>query len=492
MSKNKKKRTNTHKLDKVAKAQQKNEYFRKIRKVLDVIGCGHLWALLFPRELEVIYSVRCQAINITVAENDFMPAGKLKWIRRLVSAMLKRYEVELIPHGKTVDLDTYFTAATTLIIYYQTIEPEDFKYATKVKSALEPFFEQRLHAYEAWEHLKQIASITGLMMSDLTKRVYWATTGLHIAKPDISTGYHIYWHSAVPDRTYVYIKGEKHLAYRLGLPEFKTGPKWVSIAAGTHNLPVGDAEKDVEVYIQEHALRRLSERNDCVSRETLLRDLNHSFENPKMQYDAKTGKVLIEFYLYKIKTGYFLGSVCGNKLILRTFLFITYVNTPEGNLLRKNTGLKKNEIEFLELDKLSTFMTVEIQENKHIKHIFVEAGCRSLYSLYKILKEKNVTITKHANTSLIEDYLGLDLTKEYLEEEDEPETEEVEDELDDESDDTLPHTQQEEQETKEAFSWKKSSWKKRIFIVLAFVPVVVVAVFFVAVVWIVRKIRKKK
>ena len=419
MAKPKKKKPNIRNLEKVAKAQYKNEFFRKLRKALDAIGCGAIYDLLSAVELEYIYSTRCQSINISVAENDFMPPGKLKWIKRLVSAMLKRYDVQLMPNGGSVDLDTFLTAGVTLVLYQRALEASHYRLALKVKEALSPFEQNKQSRLDAFGHLKHIALTTGLMMSDFTKRVYWSDTNLKVAQNDLNVGFQMVWHSIIPEKFYVQIKNETHLGFRVGLPEYQKGPKWISIRAGTQGLPAESADQDVEVYIQHHALRRLTERNDCVSRESILLELIRSLENPKMVYDEKSEKILIDFYLYNVKTGYLLAYCVGNKLLIRTFLFITHMGVPEGDKLRQQTGLKKKEIEFLELDKLSTFMTPEIQENKHIKHLFIEAGCRSLFSLYKILLQKNIKISKHPNTALLEDYLGLDLTKEYLEEDEE-------------------------------------------------------------------------
>ncbi len=442
MSKPKKKKPNIRNLEKVAKAQHKNEYFRKIRKVFDALGYGHLYSLIPPDELDIIYGVRCQAINISVAENDFMPPGKLKWIKRIVSSMLKRYEVQLVAGGNRIDLDTFFTAGITLILYQRSIEDNFFRDARTVRDALSVFGDNDRYLNEAFKHLKHISLTTGLMLSDFTRRVYWSVTDLQMAQNDANVCYQMVWHSAIPDKNYFNIRGEKHVGYRVGLPVYQKGPKWQSIAAGAHELPVKHHEKEIQIYIQDHALRRLTERNDCVSRESILMELIRSLENPKMNYNQKTEKILIDFYLYNVKTGYLLANVIGNTLLIRTFLFITHIGSPEGDILRKNTGLKRKEIEFLELDKLSTFMTPEIQENKHIKHLFIEAGCRSLFSLYKILLEKNITISKHPNTAMLEDYLGIDLTKEYLEEEEEDESI-IEEEIE-EDDEVLEEEQVEE------------------------------------------------
>jgi hypothetical protein len=418
MSKQKKKKTNTHHLEKVAKAQHKNEYIRKLRKVLNAIGCSHIYELLPSDEFDWLYKLRCQSIQIVIAPGDFMPPGKLKWIKRLLSAMLKRYEIPLLPDGALIDLDTYFTAGMTLLLYGNTITFEDYPKAAQVKEALMPYLLDRKYKNQAYVHLKQIAETIGLMLSDPIKRVYWATVNLDTTTNKNNYAYKMVWHSAIPEKRYVPIDKEFHTIFRLGKVRYQSGPAWIIYVAG-HNIPNADNQKDVTVYLQSHVLTRLYERLDCIPKETVYSEFLKSMENFNARCDNETDRIFVDMRIYNVKVGYLLATVFNNKLILRTFLFITLQGTPEGIALRKNAKLKRDEVTFLELDRLSTFMTPEIQHNKHIKQFFIEAGLQPLFELYEILKDKNIALTKHANTTLIEDFLGIDLTREFLDEDDE-------------------------------------------------------------------------
>jgi len=162
---------------------------------------------------------------------------------------------------------------------------------------------------------------------------------------------------------------------------------------------------------------------DCLTRERIMMDMFASFDEMQMQLSGNTQKLLIEYRTNNIRAGYLLATVEGKKLIIRTFLFITQSATPEGDALHKNAKLHRDAIAFLNFDRLSTFMTPEIQENKRLRCFFKEAGCQSLLELNKIFADKDITITKHPNTTLIEDYLGIDLTKEFIEEEEPGENE---------------------------------------------------------------------
>ena len=415
MTKHRKKKANVRQQEKVARAQHKNEFIRKMRKVLDAIGCNHVLALMPPKELELLYNMRCHTINITIAPGDTMPPGNLKWIKQMMSAMLKRYEVQLMPGGKPVDLDTYFTAGITVLWYANSLTFEEYPKAAQVKEALIPYYYEKDLKHQAYVHLRQFAETISLIMSDLTKCIFWATVNMKAMKADSQYAYHMEWHSTVPEKRMVPVGGENHTVYRLGIARYQTGPEWLQFKAG-HNIPGADPDKEVKVYVQSHVMKRLYERIDCIPKESVFVEFLNSLREPVITYNTQTRKILIEYQLFNVKTGYLLATMAGNRLIIRTFLFITLTGSPEGERLHKNARIKKDDVTFLEIDRLSTFMTPEIQQNKHIKQFFVEAGMKSLFDLYDIIKDKDITITKHPNTTLLEDYLGIDLTKEFPDE----------------------------------------------------------------------------
>jgi hypothetical protein len=416
MSKPKKKKPNIHQIDKVAKAQHRNEYFRKIKKVLEAINCQHIYSMIPSDTFESLYDLRIQSINVNVADGECLPNGKLKWIRRSISAMMKRYNVQLVPDGGFVDLDTFFTAGATLYYFGDSLKFEHFPKAAMVKEALMPFVLNVECRIKASEHLRQIAYITGLMMSDFTKSMYWATVRLESEEERNKYAFFMKWHSTPAERKYVFVKGEKHIVYRLCTPEYQEGVRTINILELDKDISTLEKDIKVPVYLQAHALLRLAERLDCLTRERIMMDLINSLLDPQIYYDDKTEKFLIEYRINGIRAGYLLATLCEKNLIIRTFLFITHKGTPEGDKLHESAKLKKNELEFLELDRLSTFMTSEIQNNPRLKNFFTEIGCKPLFELYKIFADKDVTITKHPNTTLLEDYLGVDLTKEYQEE----------------------------------------------------------------------------
>ena len=86
----------------------------------------------------------------------------------------------------------------------------------------------------------------------------------------------------------------------------------------------------------------------------------------------------------KHANGYFIGQIVGNRVIIRTFLFLTHHNTPEGNELERLSGLSKQDISYWQIDRLSTFLNTNFDEQPMIYQLFKDAGLSHLFELKKV------------------------------------------------------------------------------------------------------------
>jgi len=185
--------------------------------------------------------------------------------------------------------------------------------------------------------------------------------------------------------------------FRLGAPVAAAQEpiKWItadaSIAGNSHK---GD-KKELDVYIQSHALRRLSERLDLLSQEAINYAL---WENTCTidKFESCAGYRLLPFEIFGIKTGYLVADLIDGKILFRTFLFITHNTTPEGVRLRKLTGLGKEDITYWRIDRLSTFVNFREDKYPGLTQLFVNAGLGSLMDL----KDKKFDIDSMQEASL--------------------------------------------------------------------------------------------
>ena len=116
---------------------------------------------------------------------------------------------------------------------------------------------------------------------------------------------------------------------------------------------------------------------------------------------------LIEYKYNGKKAGYLLAGIYGDKVVIRTFLFLTNNGTPEGKKLQKLAGIQKQDKQYLLLDKLSTFMNPDLRKNETIRRLFFDAGCGDLFELTKGQTFGGAVDYANVNVKSILDYLML-------------------------------------------------------------------------------------
>lgn len=172
--------------------------------------------------------------------------------------------------------------------------------------------------------------------------------------------------------------------YKLASPHYFSGIKWLKIPKEKLEHHYKGIKTDLKVYIQTHALNRLKERLDVFDQMTLNDILSSNLRNISA-FEYYKGNLLLPIQLYQIKVGYLVCDVIDDKLVVRTFRFITHNNTPEGDRLLECYIQSKSNITCCHLDKLSLLFDVE--DEVSIK-LYNEAGLADLFHL----KDHNLNI----------------------------------------------------------------------------------------------------
>lgn len=185
------------------------------------------------------------------------------------------------------------------------------------------------------------------------------------------------------------VNGSKRPAFHLAKP-IHTGKKqveWITVEVSLlRNLYKGN-KKELDVFIQSHALTRMKERLDLLDQEAInyaLWENTHTIT----KFEISHGYLLLPFMVFGIKIGYLVANVTDDKLLFRTFLFITHNTSPEGMKLRKLTGLGKEDITYWKIDRLSTFVKLKEENYPGLIQLFAKAGLGMLMEL----KDKKFTI----------------------------------------------------------------------------------------------------
>ena len=109
---------------------------------------------------------------------------------------------------------------------------------------------------------------------------------------------------------------------RMGYVFPNFGIDWISLKPSDLNLENCFSDIPRDVYIQSHALQRLSERIDCFPTGSVYYNMFISLKFPKVFYDLNHN-ILIEYRFFETKAGYFRVDNVGGKYCYQN-IFICY------------------------------------------------------------------------------------------------------------------------------------------------------------------------
>jgi len=207
----------------------------------------------------------------------------------------------------------------------------------------------------------------------------------------------------LPQTSFLNVDGHKRPVFRLAVARADTKIKWISIDSSLLGNHYRGNEKELEVYIQSHALKRFRERLDVLNSDAinyLLWENTHSIK----KIEVYRGLLLLRVILFDVKIGYMVGKIIDNKLLFSTFLFITHSCCPEGDQLKKITGLGKQDISYWHIDRLSTFINLNEEKYPQLIKLFDEAGMGDVKELKN--KKFDIDSLQDANLEALMHYIN--------------------------------------------------------------------------------------
>lgn len=146
----------------------------------------------------------------------------------------------------------------------------------------------------------------------------------------------------------------------------------------------------VPVYIQKHAAQRVKER---LNLDTAHIDV--TFYLLYILFNWRDiirthNRFLVPLDCSGVRLGYFVGVLIDDCLVLRTFLFITHKQTPEGRKLSQLAMLQAKDIEYWKIDQLEHLQNLDKEEYPRIYSLFEKAGCANIFN-YKRSDQEELT-----------------------------------------------------------------------------------------------------
>lgn len=157
------------------------------------------------------------------------------------------------------------------------------------------------------------------------------------------------------------------------------------------------------VYFQRHAIEQLQKRIPGVP----LMAVAYSLCFPEFA-SCSDGRFLIAFGIGSTKLGYFAGDVLSDKVLIKTFLFLTMRGCPEGDLLARKLGMSRKDLEFTELDSLRCFTESGVRTDPRLqglRDLLEKCGCGHLLKL-DVDDEHFAQPGKGGNAEMLAKYLS--------------------------------------------------------------------------------------
>jgi hypothetical protein len=207
----------------------------------------------------------------------------------------------------------------------------------------------------------------------------------------------------LPHRCTFDVDGEKRPAFQAGEWFGDEGFVWVEWPGSLVGRP---ADEKLPVYVQSHVLHRLFDRLVLPQDRWMVHyDMIVSLRRAKIIQWEKDFFWIEHTDHVNNRLGYLIGNVVDQKVLIRTFLFLTMQGTPEARLLYDRLGARRGDIERLRLDELATFLDTDLADDAELTQVFTDCGCGHLFDLRKRWRRDAYKKWKHAQS--IREYLQL-------------------------------------------------------------------------------------
>lgn len=387
----------------------RNCYLKRIKTTMGNLGDESAYDLLGPNGIELIYLTRLRPVKLVHDENKDLKATKndLILMNKTLTEILRHFLVVIGPEKKQVSIYDFMCYTETIFQYWRNIDKEDCLNPEAFKQKLSFFndFESmRMETHLKKDECVQLISWIFSKLGQYAVRVKPIVLNKDVSKFSQKGFFNNFVVSFEKPETELFeIDGHTRTifrisVYRINMVDGMTiTPKQLGINGILKDLPL-------KIYIQRHALDRINERiGDQFTGYNYSQIISMILIHQTFPTDD--GGYLFPYTYMNKRLGYLKAHIYGDRLIFRTFLFLTNNGTPEGNKLAKLLGVQKADKKYLGIDNLKTFINSDIESNENLKRIFCQAGCGELFALNKIMK-RNPSPTIHC-ADFLEKYLGL-------------------------------------------------------------------------------------
>lgn len=400
-----KKKNNQSGQQKQLNSQHRNEFLRKLSYSCKTVIGEDLFRLIPANELDKIFFKRARPIIAVPEQEQSIPPKIIRSIQEMIIFYTKSKYLTIESTQKEINIADLYTAGITFESYCTQLKDQDYRNAKTVKSlVLNSDLELNQLLNRIYYKLQDGAFLFLIgILNNYWARFYSFNLGAAPSKDNTGIQLVIKVKHYPPQKEKFLIDGHVRPAFRIGWTFASDQFEWLHISPAELGITSLPEDQKIPVYIQSHAIQRIFERIDCIYPNIVIFCIYESLRNCNATNER--GKFIFELKILEVKVGYLVAILTEGKLLIRTFLFLTFNGTPEGKRLENYIGLKMLDTKYLKMDKLSTFMTCKLSENEELRSIFEKAGCLHLVELYDNLDQFSEVHPDHSPIEMLSRYL---------------------------------------------------------------------------------------
>lgn len=406
-----KKKHNRSDLQKQLNAQQNNEFLNKLRNSFKAIVGEDVFGLIPPKDYKLLVFGRARPIIAVSEEGQSIPPKIIEAIQKLINYYIKKVTMPAEVSLKPVSIIDFYTTGLTLSAYCTYLENNDVKYKNvdQVKALIS---NSNLKLEKQFDILydklvDQLFPFLIQITNSFWEGYYSYRFNVSNSNDNVGFQYQVVVKQHELEKRKFMLSDNVRPAFRIGWTFKDNTFEWIYFLSSDLGIKSLPEDQQIPVYIQSHAIQRIFERLDCIHPYVLISSIYLSLR--KGVYIKERGKFIIEFVILNVKVGYLSAVMKEGKLVIRTFLFLTFNGTPEGKRLENFIGLKALDTKYLKMDKLSSFMTGKLKENDELRSIFERADCLHLVELYDKLDQFSAIHPDHSPVEILARYLAKDI-----------------------------------------------------------------------------------
>ncbi len=367
---------------------QRNLFFKKMQQTMALLGDASAFGLLDKKQLENMFYFRLRPLKI-IAQNKRKQkclANDIDFMNKTITIQLQRRFIEIGENKVRFNLYDFRVYVESLSVFWYITKENRSESEARFKACFplfnDNFLETRAHVMT---EVQKILHNNARSLSDVAKKTIRFDPEPKIKPLERSNS--LCYNNYIlienkPETEILEIDGIRRTIYRVFITAYT---EFIPLTITPEKLGMdGLMQKiPIKVYIQMHVLERIETRLGKLFREFSYPYITVALQNADYIPAGEKNCFLIPVENGISKLGYLKADVIDDKLVIRTFLFLTNNGTPEGKKLNQMLGLQKADKKYLGIDKLSTFIQSDIKKDEKLKALFCEAGCGDLFKLDK-------------------------------------------------------------------------------------------------------------